>query len=287
MSTRPPPAPSLPARVRTEHIFARVLPELLALPEEELLRTNMDVLTAVTTVLGCLPSVMALRPELERKCADFDIRWLERMVDYTWALRHAQILYLESSRLPLCSPERLKEALQLREALRSDIAALARRGLVDDARLRNVARVKGYRALASDLTMLTSILTDCWPALDGETALTQAEIQRARAVAEELLQVANATCKPSQAVEEACDLRRRAFTLFFRTYDIIRGAVTYVRWQSKDGSKIAPALMLGRKHKRRKNASLALERLIDPAQPAAHLLDKNPSVSSIRDLYGH
>jgi hypothetical protein len=55
---------------RFEAAYRRVLPEIEALPENELVMINIDVPTAVTTALGAWHKILSLRSELEAKLSD-------------------------------------------------------------------------------------------------------------------------------------------------------------------------------------------------------------------------
>lgn len=151
---------------RAEATFARLLPELMALATESLLSVNLNVSTAVATVLEQLPGLLELRADLTRTCTDFDPQSLERLSNYTWALRHAHGLLLTATRRS-CSSVR-------------------------------------------------------------------------------------ATRRPTEDHKTVNDLQRRAFTLFFRTYNEVRAAVVYVRRNHGDAKEFAPSLLGGARRSRKK-----------------------------------
>ncbi|WP_200850180.1 hypothetical protein, partial [Klebsiella pneumoniae] len=46
------------------------------------------------------------------------------------------------------------------------------------------------------------------------------------------------------------ELRRRAYSVFVQTYDEVRRAMTYVRWEEDDVDEIVPSLYAGRSRKK-------------------------------------
>jgi len=171
---------------RAEATFARLLPELLALASESLLSVNLNISSAVTTVLEQLPKLLELSADLTRTCTDFDARSLERLSDYAWALRHAHGLLLTATRRS-CSSVR-------------------------------------------------------------------------------------ATRRPTEDYKTVNELQRRAFTLFFRTYNEVRAAVVYVRRNHGDAKELAPSLLGGARRRKRKKAhpeTLDLRRAIYSSETRA------------------
>src|SRR6478736_2376428 len=63
-----------------DEAFARVKPELDALKVEEFLQVNLDVTAAVTTILGLLPEVKALREQMVKRLPDFDIAAFDKLL---------------------------------------------------------------------------------------------------------------------------------------------------------------------------------------------------------------
>lgn len=230
-----------------DRIFARMRPELMALPANGLLNLRLNVVTVVTTVLGCVPRIRELRPEIVDELPRFDLRFLDELEDDAWVLRHAHTLYLACSRPPSCEPEMVEEATTLREQLLNDGNSMADRRIVDKTRLRNVSCLNGYRNLAVDLGILASVLKDSWPRIEGKTAVTPQDLSRAQLLSETFIRVAGRRDKKGDAVAIATLDRRRAFTLLSTAYTQVRRAVLYLRWQDGEGDRIAPSLFAGRR----------------------------------------
>src|SRR5687768_2495739 len=73
--------------------YALLLPEILAMPEEKLLAIKVDVPGAVTTVLGALGEIRALRPEIEALWKRFDFEQFDKLEQYALALHHAHVVW--------------------------------------------------------------------------------------------------------------------------------------------------------------------------------------------------
>jgi len=229
-----------------EGAYKELLPELDALDEGELLELNADVQAVVATVLGSLPRVLSLRPVLEDVFRAFDFEQFTRLRKLAWCLRHTHTLYLGMSRVKECSPEVLSEGSALRRSLLEDARTLVRRGIVDEARLGNLVRRKGYRNLATDLDILVNVFRDNWERIEGKYAIPANEIRRAAELGELLVYAGSRRVKQPQAVARAADRRSRAFTLFIREYDDVRATVLYLRRKKGDGEEITPPLYIGR-----------------------------------------
>jgi hypothetical protein len=161
--------------------YERVLPEMRALSPGELIPINLDIPSMVTTTLGALPEIRALREEIARNLQTFDLVAFDKMEDYALALKSANGRYL-SSLVPSDELKALVEdATNVRETLVLDATALARRGILDSSQLRELRGAVGYKNLATDLEpiLLRPRYAMSW--LRGP--MTRGEIQRARGVA--------------------------------------------------------------------------------------------------------
>jgi len=111
--------------------------EIRALPDSELIAVNIDVPTAVTTTLGALPEIRALRPRIVAEMPQLDAAHFDKLEAYTLAAGHAHALYLAASQ-PIESLDQLSaDATTLRQTILSDASALATRGFIDGARLKD------------------------------------------------------------------------------------------------------------------------------------------------------
>jgi hypothetical protein len=237
--------------------YERVMPELRNLLLDELTSINLDIPSVVATTLGALPEIRGLRPEIAKQLPDFDLAAFDKLEDYAFTLNEAHMRYLTATQ-PADDLEALSaEATALRETLFADASALARRGLLDGNKLRELHGPNGYKNQATDLGMLASMLREGWPQIQGRSAIEHSELERAVKVGQRLLRIVGLREQGPATVAQATEIRLRAFTLLSRTYDDARRAAMYLRWNAGDVDRIAPSLYAGRSNGRRKGSEPA------------------------------
>jgi hypothetical protein len=245
-------------------IFARVLPEIEALPVEELIPVNLDVPVAITTSLGALPEILALRDQIAN-LPHSPIRVIDGIENYAFALSVANSQYLSAVRPADDLEELTEEGTKVRETLALTAEMLAHHGLIDKNTLNNLQGPNGYRNLASDLGVLSNVLRDAWPNIQGKCAIEFSEIERATKLGQRLMRVVGLREQGPAIIAKATDVRNRAFTLLTRAYDEARRAVTYLRWHDGDVDRVAPSLYAGRSNGRRKASSDVVPPVATPA----------------------
>lgn len=241
----------------TEAAYERILPEIEAIKEHELIPVNIDTMAAVTTATGALPEIIAVRPEIEANLRNFDLEQFDKLGDYTLALNHAHSRYRSAS-LPKEDVTGLAGNLtEARDNLLANASSLANLGLLDGERLKNVKSVPGYRALASDVLTLCTVYRDDWAKVEGKTPYTPAELHRLGTRALQLVSVLGTREQAPGTPAEATLLRQKAFTLFVRAYENARRAVHYLRAKEGDAESIAPSLYTSRSGRRRESEDVA------------------------------
>jgi hypothetical protein len=252
---------------RSAAAFQALLPEIQAVSEETLSPILIDIPTAVTTVLGVLPRIRELRPEILETLRKFDFAEFDRLEQYTLAVSHAHALHraAHGPKLPIARMGR--ELVEIRDMLLSDARSLASHRLISSERLAGCRAKPGYRALAYDVLMLVEVLKEAWKDVEHRTPVTLPELDRAAAGAERLLTAVGLKDQAAPTVAEATVMRRKAFGLFLRVYARARAAVQYLRAEIGDADEIAPSLYAGRA-KRRKAEADAPEAPPAPAEPA-------------------
>lgn len=263
MSTTTPE--TTPALVDSLQAFESVRAEIDAVDASELTQINIDILIAVTTVLGILPKLRQLRPLLA-KLPGFDIERFDRLERIARALGHAHAMHLGTGPSPEIA-ETAAEAVELRETLLADATAAARRGFIDPDALKNLKGPIGYRNLAFDLAALANLLLEAWPLVEGKSAVQMSELHRARTLADRLLTAVGLRQFDAPGQTDTALTRNRAFALFIKNYDQVRRAVSYLRWNEGDADEFAPSLY-ERRHVKSK-ANEAVPAAPPPAAPAA------------------
>jgi hypothetical protein len=256
---------SVNQEVLASQTLTELLPELKALGLEELIQINVDVPSAIATVLGSLPEIRAYREEIVKSMASFDIASFDKLEAYAIALNDAHGEYLTAAQPADDFDNLLEEGVHLRELLLSDANALALRGLVDGNKLSELKGVVGHKNLAPDLNVLYKVLQSSWPQIEGKSAVQPAELERASKLGQRIIRLVGLRAQGTATVAAATDLRIRAFTLFTRAYDNVRRGISFLRWNEGDSEKIAPSLFAGRGAVRHKGTEVPPD---GPAHPA-------------------
>lgn len=226
----------------------KVRPEMVALKPEEYVPITVEPLAVATTIRGALPRIMAIRVELEA-LSGFDIHQLDNLDLYVRALMQAHTIHLGASAPPEHFSELVTEATTLRVQFLSDATALANRGLLDGSKLDTVKGPVGYRNVASDLLMIANMLRGNWATVGSKTAVTEAELDRAEIVGDQLVNDIGVRNVAPAVVAAVALERQQTFTLAVNAYDHVRRGVGYVRWDHGDADEIAPSLYSGRRKK--------------------------------------
>jgi hypothetical protein len=253
---------------RFRDAYQTLLDEIRAVPDDELTIVNLDIPTAITTVLGALPQIRAMRPQIVAAMQKFDIARFDKLEAYTMAVGYANSLYLAASQ-PSESIEKLAgEGGTVRDLLVAEATTLAQRRLIDGQRLKDLKGANGYRNLATDLFTLAAMVRDVWPTLGGKTTLQLAELDQAETLGDRLLTAVGQREQGPAVVATSAENRQRAFTLFINAYDEVRRAVTFLRWHEEDVEEIAPSLY-GRPTRRKSSSDAPVPVVPAAAKPAA------------------
>ena len=233
-----------------DEAYARVKPELDALNAEDLQQVNLDVTAAVTTILGLLPEVKALREQIVNQLPTFNILSFDKLEDYALALSFANTIYLKVTQPPDDLAQLNADATKLHDQLLADAQALAQHGLLNGTQLGRLQGGNGYKNLAQDLQLLSSIMREGWDKIVNKSATTADDLKAANQMSVRLMRIVGLREQGPALLADATDQRLRAFTLFITIYEDVRRAVAYLRGRQGDADTIAPSLYPGRPRKR-------------------------------------
>jgi hypothetical protein len=222
--------------------MARVAPDAAALSVDELTQVNLDLQAATGTILGVLPEVMALREQLIKELPSFDITLLDKLEDYALALRFAHAAYQTATKPPDDLQELADEATARRQRLLADATALSFHGLVDPRKLESLKGANGIKNIAQDLQMLSHILQESWPEIQGKCGTTAEDLQAASRMGTRLTRIVGLREQGPLQEPAVVEQRDRVFKLTMRAYDETRAAVAYVRRRIGDVDSIMPSL---------------------------------------------
>lgn len=225
--------------------YERNLAAIMAF-EGPLTHINLDTMVVVTSIIGRMAQLEAMKPVLESKLKDFEGSVIDTLDDYTRALQHAHGLYIQATKSPTALQSLLDQATKQREILHNDAVALATRGLLNPDSFKQVRTNNGHRALILDLQVLVATFRERWESVKDRTAVRPEELEAAVALIDTLTEAVGIKDASPAVQEQATTIRNKAFALVLRTYDEVRAAVGYARRAEGDADSIAPSLYVGR-----------------------------------------
>ena len=249
--------------------MARIAPDAAALSVDELTQVNLDIQQATGTILGVLPEVMALRERIVKELPAFDITQVDKLEDYTLALRFAHAAFQTATLPPDDLAALSEEALSLREQLLADAKALSLHKLLDPRKLDSLKGANGIKNVAQDLQMLSQIMHESWPQIQGKSATSAEDLQAASRIGTRLTRIVGVHEQAPAQVAAATEQRQQVFTLTLRAYDETRAAVAYIRRQEGDAESITPNLYTGKQRRRPTDKSPTGGAPTDGPQPPA------------------
>lgn len=261
----------VPAELPTEAAFRLTEQERARLEPRELVRLNVEPSRAVITVLGSLPALRALRPELRQRLPAFDLERFDKLEQYALALQHAHVLHRGSASGGGSLAALAADVTELRDRLLGDARSLAAHGLLDRELPSLCKRSRAYLAIASDVFLLVHSFRQRWPELAGRTPVSLEQLEQANGRSLELISAVGQKANAPEAASESQLARQRAFTLLFQAYEDARRAVRYLRGERGDASEIAPAFYpgrAGRRGKARERARVQGEEAASEVAPA-------------------
>jgi hypothetical protein len=202
--------------------YAQIADAIAAVPDEDVIPIRVDVSLAVTLVLGALPRVRALRPQIMEMLRKFDFDQFDQLEVYARALHHADVRWRAASVAKADVATLAGELIEARDRLMRSADALAAHGLISDDRLKGLRKQPGYRAVATDVATIVEVIRERWSVVKGNTPLTLSDLDALASRALDLLVAIAQKQKRPMTVGEAASHRNRAFTLFARTYDEAR-----------------------------------------------------------------
>jgi hypothetical protein len=193
---------------------------------------------AVALALGIQDTLGKLR-EQAAKLPGFDMADWDNLDDHARALAYVEARYDAATAPPADLPALHAEGIALCQILTVDATALAGRGRIDPSRLAHFKGLTGYENVASDLISVATVLREVLKQNENKTAVEPAELDRAEQLAELLLVGSG---KKKVTPSEAALLRQQAFTVFVDSYDQVRRAVIFLRWDEGDADELVPSL---------------------------------------------
>lgn len=228
-----------------EQSFQKFKPRALALKESELIVVNVDMPNALLTAIAAIPKI-APYFEVVRSLPVYDFQHFLDFRELTLALHAAQAKHTHAKGPTNDLPARLVDATKRRDLLLADCAALIARGILSKESTANYKGLTGYKNVAFDLTGLIELVSETWPQIEGKTFLTKQDLDEHRAFALSFVQAVAYKDQFKVKIAEMGDIRQRFYTLFYHSYDQVRRAMLFLRWNEEDADAIIPSLFAGR-----------------------------------------
>ncbi|NUP10021.1 MAG: hypothetical protein HOW73_28565 [Polyangiaceae bacterium] len=219
---------------------------IVAILDDQLIPITVDIEAAVTTVMGCLPQLERLRPEVVRVLPTHDLAPYDEIGTRALALGHAHALHKAAARPPEPIPDLVAAAGVVRTPLLTDITVLVNRDVLQGEPLKQLRGTTGFMNLASDLLFVATMLRTNWGKVKTKSAIDARELDDAEDLAERLTTAIGLREHAVKARLEATRTRHQAFTLFERGYQEVRRIIAFVRHYEGDAERIAPSIYRGR-----------------------------------------
>lgn len=237
-------------------LFEAHLPELLALQPSEVRRVNLDVRRLVTLVLGVLPKLAGLLPQLAR-LPDFRTDWAQSLEAYAWVLWHADVLALPLGANLEREAELVRQASVHRNRLLRISAAQYTSSEVAPQLLASKPGPPGTIELVRDLILLAAAIQARADETGNASAALGNALEHARELAAALQALHHSRCAKRREEKQRRNLRARALTLLLRAYDEVRMGIGYLRRNHGDAERFAPSPYAKRKKRRNRKIGQA------------------------------
>lgn len=240
---------SVNAETLSSEPYTQTLPEMMALPREQVLVFNLDVLAAAIAVRGNLPEIRALQEEIKKTLPMCDATCIDKLERYAAAANYAHMLHVTACEGTDELPVLHEEAVSTRDTFQADLAALAARGFINPTALRQYSGLSGYKNVAKDLLVQLAVLKANWKNIQGKTCIKAEEMDRADRLVTRITRAIGLRDQTPPTMASTAELQARAMTLLVNCYDEVRRAVSFLRWDEGDADRIAPSLYANNKRK--------------------------------------
>jgi hypothetical protein len=222
----------------------RVQPQLDAIPPEELEPVRHDIVDATVTVLGVASHAKQYRGEVKAQIGESAAQHLDVLEDAARACGHAHATYLSQVH-GIDTDGAAEGTSRSRRILLAEARSLVGQKKMPASVLGEIVGGTGQKALCLDVLQLVAAFRTSWASVSDQTSVTIDELDQAEALANALATSLGEN-EQGNASSPAAELRLRAYTFFVRTYDEVRRAIHFVRWDAGDADEIAPSLGAGR-----------------------------------------
>lgn len=215
---------------------------------------NLDIIHVAARSLAVSRIAKGLRDEAVVHLPTFDVTTFDRLPTYARALLFLYMPTKARRARKTNVREFVARLTHIRGCLLADLDAVGRRVQLGTLNY-DFGGNRTYTELIQDVSVLVVHLKNHWSLIEGKTGLQLSDLDQADQLADEFVSVLGCRKEPIYAATERALERAQAFTLVVRTYEQVRRAVSFLRWDDRDA--LAPSLYSGRFKRRRKKKSSA------------------------------
>lgn len=283
MQEHPMYPPVNPARLNeADHAvesFQKIEAAAVALSADKVGRVTADVSIAASIALGAVYNLEKLLPEYEAQLNDGGaaVKAFNALKDCALGALYAHVqseAVLSENQLSAL----LTEARPLRQNLLGSAESLANFGLFPETTVSAIREGSGTLDVAKDLIALAALFQSNWEQVAGKVPFERELVTQASVLGTRLLRAAGAQEVGEARVNTALDwpsLRERTFRLLVNTYEVLRRATAYVRWEQGDAATFTPSL-----HARRVPSKRSTNNAASDSSAAFNSIPSDPSAAS-------
>jgi hypothetical protein len=224
--------------------FERARPELEAMSPSDVEPIRHDIVSAIFLVVGRTMYIRELVELVRARFGEEAARKIASVEMAAHACGKAHALHLTT--LNGIDVEEMHGRLtQTKSVLLFEVQRLISAKKLPASMIGELVGGNSYRGLCIDVLQLTSGVRHAWSDVKDHTGLTELELAQAEALANAFSTVVSEN-EAGTATSPTADMRRRAYTLFVRTYSEVRRYMTYFRWEAGDADERTPPLGAGR-----------------------------------------
>lgn len=234
-------------KVTPEH-FARWESRIRTMHPRDVAASNVNVTRGVAIALGAHANLAAARDEIVATVSNFRKEALDDLPSLAYAAWHADLLSRVAADPSLSCADLMPEVEELRELMLSQARTQVKRKRIPQSVVDAVEPGSGIEDRANDLTVLAQAFRSRWKELSEKVDLSVEELDRADALAAQLLGrlAGRAVASRKETELSASDVRARAWTLLTTAYDECRRGAAAVWWYEPGGwEQYVPSLRQG------------------------------------------
>ena len=224
-----------------ELAYNRVKGEIEALSTTDLAPLNVELVSATSLALGVSDRILTFRERMA-KLPEFDIRSIDRLVDYAKAAWYVYVTNLPVPE-PADAANLIEEVGKLRAKLLMWAVPLVGAGKFEESAIAKIKEGSGNKDAPSDVVALVGLYRAKWDEIKSMCGVTEEDLNRGAQIGPAVFAlVSRREAKTSASTPEGSLRVRRAWTLLDRAYTQCRRALQFLRAEEGDADLIAPSL---------------------------------------------